>query len=62
MKSNILKANHKALIKANKAMTPQERLMAFYRHSRLLSKLARAGQKLRKRPAKVSHAVLPPHF
>lgn len=62
MKSNILKQGYEALIKINKAITPQERLTAFYQHSRLMNQLARAGEKARKKPAQIPHASTPSHL
>ena len=43
--SKIIEDDHAALVKAHKAMTPQERLMAFYHHSRLITTLATTGKK-----------------
>lgn len=42
MKSNVLQKDRIALIKLNQALSPQERLSAFYQHSLLLSLLASA--------------------
>ncbi len=47
MKSDILRQEHKALISAAKAMTPQERLVAFVNHSALISRFYEAGKKFR---------------
>lgn len=55
IKSKILKKDQDALIKLSKAMTPEERLMAFYHHSQLLHRLAQSNKK-RKVLAKNSRA------
>jgi|GEM_PF-2056530 len=51
MTSDILKKDHEALIRLHKAMTPEQRLVAFLNHSRLIHQLYRAGNALRKRLA-----------
>ena len=48
MNSRILQQDRKDLIQLNRALSPQERLEAFYHHSSLLSQLSlarKAGQK-----------------
>jgi len=58
MYSKLIKQDQQALLEINKAMSPQERLMAFYYHSRLMSKLALSVPKRRK-SAKTSHRAHP---
>ncbi len=45
MISNVLKKNREAMIKMYQKMTPEQRLVAFLNHSRLVHKLYQAGQK-----------------
>lgn len=40
MKSTILQQDHHDLIKLNRQLSPEERLMAFYHHSQLLCQLS----------------------
>lgn len=40
MKSPILQQDHDDLIKLNQSLSPEERLVAFFHHSRLLSQLS----------------------
>ncbi len=40
MKSRILQQDHHDLIKLNQSLSPEERLVAFYYHSQLLSQLS----------------------
>ena len=40
MKSTIIQKDHEDLIKLNRSLSPEERLMAFYRHSQLLIQLS----------------------
>jgi hypothetical protein len=40
MKSKILEQDHNELIKLNRQLSGEERLMAFYRHSQLLTQLS----------------------
>ena len=47
MKSRVLTKDQQDLIKLSKAMTPQERLIAFLNHSRLVHKFYRAGEQRR---------------
>ena len=42
MNSPILKQDHDALIKLNRSLSPEERLMAFFNHSQLLTQLSLA--------------------
>jgi len=52
MKSNAITQDREALLRLSKAMTPKERLVAFFKHSRLVCRLSLAGKLRRK-------AVLP---
>src|SRR3989338_3375595 len=47
MKSDILRQEHTASVKAAKAMTPKERLVAFFNHSQLVNRFYEAGKKFR---------------
>ena len=48
MKSKILEKDREALIKLNRSMSPEERLMAFFHHSQLLAQLSLArGKKMK---------------
>ncbi len=40
MNSRILQQDHQDLIRLNRSLSPQERLKAFYEHSRLLGQLS----------------------
>ena len=42
MKSAILEQDHEALIKLNRSLSPEERLLAFFHHSQLLCQLSLA--------------------
>ena len=42
MNSLILKQDHDALIKLNRSLSPEERLLAFFHHSYLLTQLSLA--------------------
>ena len=42
MKSTILEQDHKALIELNRSLSPEERLLAFFHHSQLLTQLSLA--------------------
>ena len=53
MKSKILAEDHQDLIKLSQAMTPEERLLAFYNHSRLVHQLYQAGEAMRSRSSRV---------
>ena len=44
MISNVLKEDHAALLKLCKAMKPEQRLVAFLNHSRLIHRLYQAGK------------------
>ena len=46
MKSNILQQDHQELVKINQKLSPQERLVAFYHHSRLLCQLSLLRKKV----------------
>lgn len=46
-KSSLLQKNHDELVALNKKMTPKERLVAFFNHSQLVSRLFEAGAKFR---------------
>jgi hypothetical protein len=54
MKSKLMQQDHDALIKMHKSMTPEERLMAFYHHSRLMMHVHEAGKELRNRSSSSS--------
>jgi hypothetical protein len=45
MISAIMKKDHQGLMMLNKAMKPEERLLAFFNHSRLIHRLYQAGKK-----------------
>ena len=45
MKSAILQKDHNDLLKLNHSLSPEERLVAFYHHSQLLSQLSLARKK-----------------
>lgn len=48
MKSSILQEDHNDLIRLNRALSPEERLVAFYHHSYFLKQLSlvrKAGKK-----------------
>ena len=47
MKSRVLTKGQQDLIKLSKAMTPQQRLVAFLNHSRLVYRLYQAGKRHR---------------
>ena len=47
MKSKILQKDQDDLIKLSQKMTPEERLVAFFNHSHLMSKIQKAGQRAR---------------
>ena len=51
MLSDILKKDRAALIRLSKAMKPEERLVAFLNHSRLIHQIHQAGKAFRNRPA-----------
>ena len=51
MISGTLRKDHAALVELYKAMKPEERLIAFLNHSRLIHKVYQAGRSLRRRPA-----------
>ena len=44
MKSRILEQDHEDLLKINRALSPEERIKAFYHHSQLLTYLFLAGK------------------
>ena len=50
MKSSIIEKDHQALTKLCQAMTPEERLIAFLNHSRLIQRLYHTGKKQRRSP------------
>jgi hypothetical protein len=50
MLSGTLRKDHAALVELYKAMKPEERLIAFFNHSRLIHKVYQAGRSLRRRP------------
>ena len=43
MKSALRQKDHEDLIRIHKKMTPEERLIAFYNHSRLMAQIYQAG-------------------
>jgi len=45
MISNILNQDHAALVKLCKSMKPEERLVAFLNHSRLIHQVYQAGKR-----------------
>jgi hypothetical protein len=47
MESKLARDARQALIAATQRLTPEERLQAFLRHSRLMMALYRAGQQIR---------------
>jgi len=47
MKSKILQDDNKDMIRLYKRMKPEERLMAFFNHSRLVNEIYQAGVKAR---------------
>lgn len=49
MKSNVLIKDQESLIGLYKTMKPEQRLIAFFNHSRLIHQLYRAGKTFRKR-------------
>jgi hypothetical protein len=51
-KSKILQKDRDDMIALCKRMKPEERLLAFYHHSRLISQIYEAGVRYRKRTAK----------
>ena len=51
MVSGALRKDHSALVELYKAMKPEERLIAFFNHSRLIHEVYQAGRSLRRRPA-----------
>ena len=59
MDSRILQQDRKDLIQLNRALSPQERLEAFYHHSRLLSQLSLARGAGKKNDAKSSFSNPP---
>jgi|GEM_PF-5860389 len=52
--STIITKDYEALIKLCKKMKPQERLVAFYNHSRLLNQVQEAGRKFRAKTSQPS--------
>ena len=48
MKSEILEKDHEDLIALYKRMSPEERLVAFFNHSRLIGEVYQAGLTYRK--------------
>lgn len=54
MKSALLQKDREELLALSRRLTPEERLVAFYEHSRLVAQMALAGVKHRaaKRPRK----------
>ncbi|MCK5215847.1 MAG: hypothetical protein KAR05_10910 [Candidatus Omnitrophica bacterium] len=51
MISHVIKKDHKDLLRIAKSMKPEERLVAFYHHSRLIYNLYAAGRDYRGRPS-----------
>ena len=49
MKSKILEQDHNELIKLNRQLSGEEKLMAFYRHSQLLTQLSLCHKSDRKK-------------
>ena len=47
MKSKIIQQDHDHLVELNKQMKPEERLLAFYEHSKLMSEMFEEGIKFR---------------
>ncbi len=52
MKSKLLQKDHDEMIAISKRMTPGERLMAHYHHSRLIAEIYQAGATHRKKVSK----------
>jgi hypothetical protein len=50
MRSKLADESRKALITEAKRLTPEERLRAFVRHSKLVTELHNAGKKARSKP------------
>ena len=51
MISGTLRKDRATLVELSKAMTSEERLIAFFNHSRLIHKVYQAGRSLRRRTA-----------
>lgn len=49
-KSDILQQDHEQMVSLCKRMTPQERLLAYLRHSQLITQIYQAGIRYRSRP------------
>ncbi len=54
MKSAILQQDRDDLIKLNRSLSPEERLVAFYHHSQLLIQLSLVGKAKRKQEDNLS--------
>jgi len=57
MESNVLKKDHQALIDLSRAMSPEERLEAFYQHSQLLVQIQESGKVSSKRASPKNHST-----
>ncbi len=51
MESKILQKNHEELVEICRAMSPEDRLLAFLNHSELVHQIYEAGVKYRKTPS-----------
>lgn len=49
MRSTVLQRDHEEMRALSKRMTPEERLVAYYHHSRLIHLMYQAGVRYRKR-------------
>jgi len=57
MESNVLKKDHQALIDLSRAMSPEERLEAFYQHSHLLVQIQESGKAFSKRASPKNNSI-----
>jgi hypothetical protein len=48
MNSNLANAAQRALVEATQRLDPEDRLLAFLAHSRLMAELHRAGREIRR--------------
>lgn len=60
MISKILQQDHNDLIRLNQSLSPEERLVAFYHHSKLLSQLSLVRKVEKKQDIDSSAHHLPP--
>ena len=61
MKSKIIQQDHDDLVRLSKSMTPQERLVAFFNHLRLMAEVHQKGLDSRKHPSLKSSRKQPRH-